>query len=115
VIVGIAVAGRTPPTDSSYITKEHAAYLTYRHQAGECGELLMVRETFPFQGTFAATENGMPMIYRPFAIRLPAGLGEFVTFGHRRGINKTRDELRSTTVSYKDQKGQWQTRRELRW
>ena len=47
VIVGIAVAGRTPPTDSSYLTREHSAYLTYRHQADKSGELLIVRETFP--------------------------------------------------------------------
>ena len=54
----------------------------------------------------------MPVIYRPFAMHMPTGQVEFVSFGYRRTITKTRQEGRVVAVSYKDGMGQWQTRYE---
>ncbi len=112
VVVGVAVAGRTPLTDANWVSRRNDIYLRYQHQAGPFGELLIVREYLPLGGTFTGTENGMPLTYRPFAMRMPAGQGEFGTFGNRHTISKWRQEERRVDVLYKDRNGQWQTKSE---
>ena len=110
MIVGVVVTGRTPSTASSYITNGHDAHLAYRQDAGTGGQLLLVREYYPLPGTFAATERGMPMIYRPFAMRMPAGQREFVNFGSERTVSQSRVEQKSVLVFYKDHNGQVQSK-----
>lgn len=112
MIVGVAMVGRTPPTDGLWVTKGKDVYLRYWHRAGTFGELLMVRETRPLEGTVAATENGMPVVYRPFAMRVPAGEGQFVIFGNRRTIPRTGETRGLVTSSHQDRKGHWHTRSE---
>jgi hypothetical protein len=112
MIVGVVVTGRTPSTASSYITNDHDAHLAYRQDAGAGGQVLLVREFYPLPGSFAATESGMPMIYRPFAMRMPAGQREFVTFGSERTVSQSRVEQKSVLVFYKDHNGQVQSKYE---
>jgi hypothetical protein len=112
MIVGVAVVGRTPSTDAGWMTRGKDVYLRYWHRAGTFGELLMVRESSTLEGTVAATENGMSVIYRPFAMRVPAGEGQFVLFGNRRTIPRTGETRGLVTSSHQDRKGHWHTRSE---
>ncbi len=112
LIVGVAVVGRTPSTDAVWMTRGKDVYLRYWHRAGTFGELLMVRESSTLDGTTAATENGLPVIYRPFAMRVPAGEGQFVLFGNRRTIPRTGETTGLVTSSHQDRKGHWHTRSE---
>jgi hypothetical protein len=113
VIVGVVVTGRTPSTSSSYITNDHQAHLSYRQDAGAGdGKVLLVREYYPLPGTVAAMESGLPLIYRPFAMRMPAGQREFVAFGSERTVSESRVEQKSVLVFYKDHNGQVQSKYE---
>lgn len=113
MIVGVAVVGRTPSTDDRWATRGKDVYLRYWHRAGTFGELLMVRESSTHDGTVVATENGIPVLYRPFAMRVPAGEGQFVVFGNRRTIPRTGETRGLVTSSYQDRKGHWHTRSEM--
>jgi hypothetical protein len=113
VIVGVVVTGRTPSTSSSYITNDHQVHVSYRQDAGAGeGKVLLVREYYLLPGTVAAMESGLPVIYRPFAMRMPAGQREFVAFGSERTVSESRVEQKSVPVFYKDHKGELQIRYE---
>ena len=112
MIVGVAVVGRTPSTDARWLTRGKDVYLRYWHRAGTFGELLMVRESSSLDGAVAAIDSGMPVIYRPFAMRVPAGEGQFVAFGNRRTIPRTGETTGLVTSSHQDRKGRWHTRSE---
>jgi len=113
MIVGVAVVGRTPSTDAVWMTRGKDVYLRYWHRAGTFGELLMVRESSILEGAVAATDNGIPVIYRPFAMRAPAGEGQFVVFGNRRTIPRTGETRGLVTSSYQDRKGHWHSKSEM--
>lgn len=113
VIVGVVVTGRTASTASSYITNDNQSYLAYRQDAGAGdGKLLLVREYYPLPGAFTVTESGLPMIYRPFAMRMPAGKREFAAFRSERTVSESRVEQKSVPVFYKDHNGQVQSKYE---
>ncbi len=98
MIVGVVVVGRTPSTDASWMTGGKDVYPRYWHRAGTFGEVLIVREARPLEGTVAATENGMPVLYRSFAMRIPPGEGQFVILGNRRTIPRAGREPRFEPV-----------------
>lgn len=113
VIVGVVVTGRTASTASSYITNDNQSYLAYRQDAGaDDGKLLLVREYYPLPGAFTVTERGLPMIYRPFAMRMPAGKREFAAFRSERTVSGSHVEQQYVPVYYKDHNGQLQRRYE---
>jgi hypothetical protein len=112
MIVGVAVVGRTPSTDAGWVTRGKDVYLRYWHRAGTFGELLMVRESSTLDGTVSATENGIPVIYRPFAMRMPAGEGQFVILGNRRTIPRSGETRGLVTSSHQDRKGRWHNKSE---
>jgi hypothetical protein len=113
MIVGVAVVGRTPSTDAVWMTRGKDVYLRYWHRAATFGELLMVSESCILEGTVAATDNGIPVIYRPFAMRAPAGESQFVVFGNRRTIPRTGETRGLVTSSYQDRKGHWHSKSEM--
>ena len=91
--------------------------LKYDHQSGASGELLLGREMHPPYTpleVYEAVENGLATSYRPFAMKLKPGRGEFRSFEHVRFETRSRQESRLVSTLYKDSNGNWQTKWETK-
>ena len=115
VVVGVAVVARTP-TAGWETANAMDVYLTF-DQGGKSRELTLTRgritPTF-LLATYDVVENGFTMSYRPFAIKLKPGRGEFRAFENRRLESKSRRESRLVSTLYKDGNGNWQTKWETK-
>lgn len=111
LIVGVVVVARTPSVDWDMV--RFPVSLKYDHQSGASGELLLGREMqppLPPLEVYAAVENGLALSYRPFAMRLTGGRGEFRSFEHVRFETRSRQVTELESATYKDKNGKWQTK-----
>ena len=109
MVVGVAAVARTSSTPP-LATRTIDVYLTYRQQNGPDGELILALSDYRRAEVYEGTEDGLPVAYRPFALKLPAGRDELFTFATRRIVTKQRQEQQYVSESYKDNQGKWQSR-----
>ena len=110
VIVGVAVVAQTPGTPWEATTVADI-YFTY-DQGGIAGQLQLTRSRFPpYAGLDVqeAVESGLAVSYRPFALKLKAGHGEFRTLTEKRVGLADRQATRWVPVRYRDDSGNQRT------
>jgi hypothetical protein len=113
LVVGVATVARTPSTPP-LATRTIDIYLTYHQQNGPAGELILAVRNFRRPEVYEGVEDGLPVAYRPFVLKLPAGRDEFFSFATRRIVTKDRQEQQYVSESYRDNQGKWQSRSVLK-